>query len=45
MDKNELKNSLSKYLGREIAGDFRVLKEHKIAHYNDVAKFPFEGDS
>ena len=45
MDKNELKNSLGKYLGREIAGDFRVLKEHEIAHYNDAAKFPFEGDS
>lgn len=45
MNKNELKNILGGYLGREIAGGFRVLKEHKIAHYNDAAKFPFEGDS
>jgi hypothetical protein len=45
LNKNELKNILGEYLGREIAGDFRVLKEHKIAHYNDAAKFPFEGDS
>ena len=45
MNKNELKNSLSKYFGREIAGDFRVLKEHEIALCNDAAKFPFEGDS
>ena len=45
MDKNELKNSLGKYLGREIAGDFRVLKEHEIELCNDAAKFPFEGDS
>ena len=40
-----MKKALSGYLGREIAGGFRVLKEHKIAHYNDAAKFPFEGDS
>lgn len=45
MNKNELKNILGKYLGREIAGDFRVLKEHEIARCNDAAKFPFEGDS
>ncbi|WP_295152835.1 hypothetical protein [Campylobacter sp.] len=45
MNKNELKNILGGYFGREIAGDFRVLKEHEIAHYNDAAKFPFEGDS
>ena len=45
MNKNELKNSLGEYLGREIAGDFRVLKEHEIARCNDAAKFPFEGDS
>ena len=45
MNKNELKNSLSGYFGREIAGDFRVLKEHEIALCNDAAKFPFEGDS
>ena len=45
MNKNELKNILGEYLGREIAGGFRVLKEHEIAHYNDAAKFPFEGDS
>ena len=45
MNKNELKNILSGYLGREIAGDFRVLKEHEIARCNDAAKFPFEGDS
>ena len=43
MNKSELKNSLSGYLGREIAGDFRVLKEHEIALCNDAAKFPFEG--
>lgn len=30
MNKNELKNILGGYLGREIAGDFRVLKEHEI---------------
>ena len=45
MNKNELKNILGRYLGREIAGDFRVLKEHEIALCNDAAKFPFEGDS
>ena len=45
MNKNELKNILGGYLGREIAGDFRVLKEHEIALCNDAAKFPFEGDS
>ena len=45
MNKNELKNSIGEYLGREIAGDFRVLKEHEIARCNDAAKFPFEGDS
>ena len=45
MDISNVKKALSGYLGREIAGDFRVLKEHKIAHYNDAAKFPFEGDS
>ena len=45
MNKNELKNILGEYLGREIAGDFRVLKEHEIALCNDAAKFPFEGDS
>ena len=45
MNKSELKNSLGKYLGREIAGDFRVFKEHEIALCNDAAKFPFEGDS
>jgi len=45
LNKNELKNSLGKYLGREIASDFRVLKEHEIARCNDAAKFPFEGDS
>ncbi|EEV16749.1 hypothetical protein [Campylobacter gracilis] len=31
MNKNELKNILGGYFGREIAGDFRVLKEHEIA--------------
>ena len=45
MDKNELKNILGEYFGREIAGDFRVLKEHEIALCNDAAKFPFEGDN
>jgi len=45
LNKNELKNILGEYLGREIAGDFRVLKEHEIALCNDAAKFPFEGDS
>ena len=45
MNKNELKNSLGKYFGREIAGDFRVLKEREIALCNDAAKFPFEGDN
>ena len=45
MNKKELKNILGEYLGREIAGDFRVLKEHEIALCNDAAKFPFEGDS
>ena len=45
MNKNELKNILGEYLSREIAGDFRVLKEHEIARCNDAAKFPFEGDS
>ena len=45
MDISNVKKALSGYLGREIAGGFRVLKEHEIAHYNDAAKFPFEGDS
>ncbi|WP_291939361.1 hypothetical protein [Campylobacter sp.] len=45
MNKNELKNILGGYFGREIASDFRVLKEYEIAHCNDAAKFPFEGDS
>ena len=45
MDISNVKKALSGYLGREIAGGFRVLKEHKIAHYNDAAKFSFEGDS
>jgi len=45
LNKNELKNILGGYLGREIAGDFRVFKEHEIALCNDAAKFPFEGDS
>ena len=45
MNKSELKNSLGKYFGREIASDFRVLKEREIALCNDAVKFPFEGDS
>ena len=45
MDISNVKKTLSGYLGREIAGDFRVLKEHEIALCNDAAKFPFEGDS
>ncbi len=45
MNKSELKNILGGYFGREIAGDFKVLKEHEIARCNDAAKFPFEGDS
>ena len=45
MDISNVKKALSGYLGREIAGDFRVLKEHEIARCNDAAKFPFEGDS
>lgn len=45
MDISNVKKALSGYLGREIAGGFRVLKEHEIARYNDAAKFPFEGDS
>mgnify|MGYP000893113438 CR=1 FL=1 len=45
MNTNELKNILGGYFGREIAGDFRVLKEHEIERYNDAVKFPFEGDS
>ena len=45
MNKNELRNILGGYLSREIAGDFRVLKEHEIARCNDAAKFPFEDDS
>nr|WP_314892579.1 hypothetical protein [uncultured Campylobacter sp.] len=45
MDISNVKKALSWYLGREIAGDFRVLKEHEIALCNDATKFPFEGDS
>ena len=41
----QCEKALSGYLGREIAGGFRVLKERKIALCNDAAKFPFEGDS
>ena len=44
-EQKRAKNILGEYLGREIAGGFRVLKEHEIAHCNDAAKFPFEGDS
>ena len=45
MDISNVKKALSGYLGREIAGGFRVLKEHEIERCNDAAKFPFEGDS
>ena len=45
MNKNELRNILGGYLGREIASGFRVLKEYEIARCNDAAKFPFEGDN
>lgn len=45
MDISNVKKALSWYLGREIASDFRVLKEHEIALCNDATKFPFEGDS
>lgn len=45
MDISNVKKALSGYLGREIAGGFRVLKEHEIARCSDAAKFPFEGDS
>ena len=45
MNKNELKNILGEYFGREIASDFRVLKEHEIARCNDAAKFPPKGDN
>ncbi|MFC2750619.1 MAG: hypothetical protein ACFN38_05815 [Campylobacter sp.] len=45
MTKNAIKNALKNRLGAEIAGDFRVLKEHELAKFNDEANFVFEGKS
>ena len=45
MAKKDVKDALRNKLGMEIAGDFRVLKEHELAKFNDEAKFVFEGES
>ena len=45
MTKNAIKDALKDRLGAEIAGDFRVLKEHELIKFNDEAKFVFEGES
>ena len=39
MTKNAIKDALKNRLGAEIAGDFRVLKEHELAN------FVFEGEN
>ena len=45
MTKNAIKDALKNRLGAEIAGDFRVLKEHELAKFNDEANFVFEGEN
>ncbi len=45
MTKNAIKDALKNRLGTDIAGDFRVLKEHELVKFNDEAKFVFEGES
>ena len=45
MTKNDVKDALKNRFGAEIAGDFRVLKEHELVKFNDEAKFVFEGES
>ncbi|WP_298946669.1 hypothetical protein [uncultured Campylobacter sp.] len=45
MTKNAIKDALKDRLGAEIAGDFRVLKEHELVKFNDEANFVFEGES
>ena len=45
MTKNDVKDALKNRFGAEIAGDFRVLKEHELAKFNDEANFVFEGES
>ena len=45
MTKNDVKNALKNRFGTEVAGDFRVLKEHELIKFNDEAKFVFEGES
>ena len=45
MTKNDVKNALKNRFGTEVAGDFRVLKEHELIKFNDEAKFVFEGEN
>nr|WP_314179881.1 hypothetical protein [uncultured Campylobacter sp.] len=45
MTKNDVKEALKNRFGTEIAGDFRVLKEHELVKFNDEANFVFEGES
>ena len=45
MTKNDVKDALKNRFGAEIAGDFRVLKEHELVKFNDEANFVFEGES
>ncbi|MFC2345031.1 hypothetical protein [Campylobacter sp.] len=45
MTKNAIKDALKNRLGADIAGDFRVLKEHELIKFNDETKFVFEGES
>ena len=45
MTKNDARDALKNRFGAEIAGDFRVLKEHELAKFNDEANFVFEGES
>ena len=45
MTKNAIKDALKNRLGADVAGDFRVLKEHELVKFNDEANFVFEGES
>lgn len=45
MTKNAIKDALKNRLGADVAGDFRVLKEHELVKFNDEARFVFEGES
>ena len=44
MTKNAIKDALKNRLGAEIAGDFRVLKEHELAKFNEQIFYTKELD-